>query len=374
MNYDIIVIGAGMAGASVAAHLAPTGRVLVLEQESHPGMHATGRSAALFSTIYGPEPVRALSRASQSTLMSPSPAFSEEPFATPRGVLYIATDEQAPRLRVFQAAPDVAAMTRIVSPEEALALCPIIKPDRLAANVLEPDAADLDVHRLHQAYLRQLRAHGGELLTDHPVGAIKRDGAGWSVSAGGANHTAPILINAAGAWGDQIASLAGVTPLGLRPLRRTVILVDAPDGMDIAKWPMVIDADEDFYFKPDAGRLLITPADESPSPPCDAQPEEWDIAVAVDRVETATSLRVRRVSHRWAGLRTFAPDGVPVAGYDPEAPGFFWLVGQGGYGIQTAPALSQLAASMVLWQSMPASLEGFGIDPAELSPMRFRRT
>lgn len=372
MNYDIIVIGAGMAGASVAAHLAPSGRVLVLEQESHPGMHATGRSAALFSTIYGPEPVRALSRASQATLMTPPATFSEEPFATPRGVLYIATDEQAPRLQAFQAAPDVAAMTRIVSPEEALALCPIINPDRLAANVLEPDAADLDVHRLHQAYLRQLRAHGGELLTDHQVNAIAREGDAWRVTSGGADHVAPILVNAAGAWGDHIAALAGVTQLGLRPLRRTVILVDVPDGMDASRWPMVIDADERFYFKPDAGRLLITPADETPSVPCDAQPDEWDIAVAVDRVETATSLRVRRVSHRWAGLRTFAPDGVPVAGYDRDATGFFWLVGQGGYGIQTAPALSALAASLVQGQPMPRALEGFGIEPRALSPARFR--
>lgn len=372
MDHDIIVIGAGMAGASVAAHLAPGRRVLVLEQEAHPGMHATGRSAALFSTIYGPEPVRALSRASAATLFSPQPEFSDDPFATPRGVLYIATADQAAGLKAFQSAPDVAAMTRVVSPDEALALCPIINPDRLAANLLEPDAADLDVHRLHQAYLRRLRVHGGQLLTDHAVAAITRVGGAWRVTAGGADHSAPILINAAGAWGDQVAGMAGVEALGLRPLRRTVVLLDAPEGMDIAAWPMVIDADEAFYFKPDAGRILLTPADETPSPPCDAQPEEWDIAVAVDRLESATSLRVRRVSHRWAGLRTFAPDGVPVAGYDPSAPGYFWLVGQGGYGIQTAPALSLLAASLVLGESLPASLEGFGIDPDALSPARFR--
>ncbi|HEY3812750.1 MAG TPA: FAD-binding oxidoreductase [Caulobacteraceae bacterium] len=371
-EYDIVVIGAGMAGASVAAHLASDRRVLVLEREGQPGYHSTGRSAALFSAIYGSEPVRALSRASHEFLFAPPSGFAEAPLVRARPAMHIASAEQVERLAKFAALPDVAPVSRTIGRDEALKLCPMLKPENVELAVVELEAADVDVHGLHQAYLRLLRERGGALLTDRDVEALCREGGRWRVTAGGEEFTAPILINAAGAWADKIAEQAGVATIGLQPMRRTAILVEPPPGADIDDWPMVIDGDEQFYFKPDAGLLLLSPADETPMGPCDVQPDEWDVAVAVDRVETATTLKVTRVKHRWAGLRSFVTDRTPVAGFDPDAPGFFWLAGQGGYGIQTAPALSRVAAALALGQPVPADITAHGVNVADLSPARLR--
>jgi D-arginine dehydrogenase len=371
-DFDFAVIGAGIAGASVAAHLAEHGRVAVFEQESQPGRHATGRSAALFSEVYGAEPVRALSRGSRAALNSPAADFSEVPFVKPRGVLHVASEGQLDELRAFADLPDVAPAVSWLSSAEAIALCPILRPDRVAAAVLEPEAADVDVDALHQAYLRRLRARRGQVLTDRRVEALRFDDGAWTFVAGGETFRAPVVINAAGAWADEVARMAGVEPLGIQPLRRTALLVDPPAGAHIAAWPMVIGIDESFYFKPDAGQLLLSPADETAMAACDAQPDEWDIAVAVERVEAVTTLEVRRVKHRWAGLRSFAPDRVPVVGYDPQAPGFFWLAGQGGYGIQTCPALSRTAAALALGEPIPADLADFGVRAGDLAPTRLR--
>ena len=368
--FDVIVIGAGMAGLSAAAVLAERLSVAVIERESQPGYHSTGRSAALFSAIYGGEAVRALSRGSQAFLYEPPAGFAAAPLVRRRGSLYIARADQAAAFEAFASPPDVAAAVHRLEPAETLALCPILRPDHAAFAALEPDSADVDVHGLHQGYLRLLRARGGRLLTDHPVVGLEPMAEGWRVRTGGTSFTAPVVVNAAGAWADEVAELAGARPIGLQPMRRTALLVDPPEGVPVDDWPMVIDVEETFYFKPDAGLLLLSPADETPSPPCDAQPEAWDVAVAVDRVQSATTLAVRRVRHRWAGLRSFVADRTPVAGWDPDAPGFFWLAGQGGYGIQTAPAMARTAAALLQRQALPRDLLEAGVDPRALSPER----
>ncbi len=371
MNHvDIVVIGAGIAGASVAAHLAESRRVVLLEREERAGYHSTGRSAALFTEIYGNPVIRALTRASRTFLFNPPAGFVEGPLTRPRGCLYIATDLQLDALRTFAALPDVAPATRSITVSEAHRLCPILRDGYTAAALLEPDSSDIDVSALHQGYLRLFRRRAGRMVANAPVHALERVTEGWSVRAGEEVFTAPILVNAAGAWADALAELAGHTRLGLIPCRRTAVLVDVPAGMDASGWPFVNDVDEQFYFKPEAGSLFLSPADETPAEPSDAQPDEWDVAAAVDRVEAATTLKITRLKARWAGLRTFAPDRTPVVGFSPEIEGFFWLAGQGGYGIQTSPALSLAAASLILETPLPAELRSLRPHLDELSPAR----
>ena len=288
-------------------------------------------------------------------------------------MLRIGRADQLAAVAAFRAPADIAAAVHPVQlPARALELCPILRPEAVAAALLEPDAADIDVDALHQGFLRRLRQRGGVVLTRRRVERLGRRNGLWLAEAGGERFAAPVVVNAAGAWADIVAALAGLAPLGLTPKRRTALLVEPPAGVDPAPWPAVVDIDETFYFKPDAGLLLLSPADETPSEACDAQPEEWDVAVAVDRVEQATSLRVRAVRHRWAGLRTFLADRTPAAGFDPAADGFFWLAGQGGYGIQTAPALARMAAALVLGEAPAADLLAAGVEPAALSPARLR--
>jgi D-arginine dehydrogenase len=240
--------------------------------------------------------------------------------------------------------------------------------------LLDSDAADIDANGLHQGYLRQLRRHNGKMLTSKRVNVISRENDLWTVEAGGEQFSAPILINAAGAWADEVARMAGLLPIGMQPKRRTAVLVDPPAMADSRAWPLVIDIDEQFYFKPDAGQLLLSPADETDSDPCDAQPEELDIALAVERVMQAADITVRRIRHSWAGLRTFAEDRSPVVGFDPLMPGFFWLSGQGGYGLQTAPAMARVTAALACREAIPDSIAAFGVTEEALSPTRFRRT
>jgi D-arginine dehydrogenase len=368
---DIIVIGAGIAGASVAAHLAETHRVILTEREDRPGYHSTGRSAALFTEIYGNSLIRALTRASRAFLFAPPPAFSESPLTRPRGCLYIATTRQLGSLREFAALPDIAPATRPVSTADARILCPVLREDYLAGALLEPDSSDIDVHALHHGYLRWFRSRNGRVLNSAPVHALERTGGGWTVRAGAESLTARIIVNAAGAWADEIASLAGIARVGLVPFRRTAVLVDPPPGMTVNSWPFVNDIDEQFYFKPEGGSLFLSPADETPAEPGDAQPDEWDVATAVDRVQSATTLQIDRLKARWAGLRTFATDRTPVVGFSHQAEGFFWLAGQGGYGIQTAPALSRAAAALALGLPLPEDLLQAGVRPEEMSPSRF---
>jgi D-arginine dehydrogenase len=372
MNHaDVIVIGAGIAGASVAAHLAETRRVVLLEREERAGYHSTGRSAALFTEIYGNTTIRALTRASRDFLLDPPAGFTEGPLTRPRGCLYIASQSQLEALQRFAALADVAPATRPLEIHEAHALCPILRDGYVAAALLEPDSSDIDVSALHQGYLRLFRRRSGRSVTNAEVASLERGAGDWTVHTAQENFTAPILVNAAGAWADEIAALAGLKRVGLQPRRRTAVLVDAPPGMDVSRWPFVNDVDEQFYFKPEAGALFLSPADETPVEPSDVQPDEWDVAAAVERVEAVTTLRVARLKARWAGLRTFAPDRTPVAGFSDEKPGFFWLAGQGGYGIQTAPALSRAAAALILGSRPPAGLQGLERELPALSPARF---
>ncbi len=368
ISFDIIVIGAGIAGASAAAELARTHRVVMLERESMPGYHSTGRSAALFSEIYGNEVVRELSRASRPFFFAPPTDFPAQSLVKKRGALHIASNAQLPALDAFADNPDVGDAVRRVTQEKALRLCPILKPEAVAAGVLEDAASDVDVHALHDGYVRQFRHAGGTLVTDAGVTALAYRNKAWTATTKAGTFTAPILINAAGAWADQIAKLAGAEPQHIQPKRRTALLIEVPEAKDFDSWPMVIDIDEQFYLKPDAGLLLVSPADETPIDACDVQPEELDIAIAIDRLEQATTLEVKRVRKKWAGLRSFSPKRTPVIGFDPEREGFFWLAGQGGYGIQTAPAISALVAGVIRGDALIASLTGF--DARRVAPER----
>jgi D-arginine dehydrogenase len=367
---DVVVIGAGIAGASAAANLARDRKVLVLEREAFPGMHSTGRSAALFSEIYGSAPVRALSRASRDFLYDPPAGFADGPAVRPRGALHIASTDQLADLEAFAGLPDVAPAVRRLDAAACRAACPILREDYVAAGVLETGSADIDVDALHQGWLRHLRARGGRVVVGAEVVGLSPTPGGWRVETPGLAIEAAVVVNAAGAWADQVADLAGTARIGLQPMRRTALIVDAPEGSNSQSWPMVIDIDEQFYFRPDAGALLLSPGDETPSAPCDAQPEELDIAIAVDRVQTATSLEVRRIRRSWAGLRSFVADRTPVVGFAADAPGFFWLAGQGGYGIQTAPAMGELAAALARGEGVPDALARHGVAAADLAPER----
>jgi len=368
---DVIVVGAGIAGASVAAELAAGSRVLLLERERQPGYHTTGRSAALFTETYGSEVKRALSRASRAFLLQPPAGFASTPLVTPRGTLLAATAMQLAKLR--QVADECAALVgnlEWLTGEEVRSRVPCFTEQQIAAGLLEPDAMDVDVHALHTGYLRQLSARGGRLVNNAEVRALDFTGGAWRVSTSAGEFRAGRIVNAAGAWADDIGKLAGAKPIGLVPKRRTVITFDPPAGADIGRWPAVIDVEEQWYIKPDAGRILASPADETPSLPCDAQADEYDVAVVVDRLSRATTLQVPRIVARWAGLRSFVEDKLLVVGFDPRVPHFFWLAGQGGHGIQTSPAVSRLAAALLDGRPVPADIAELGVDAAMLAPTR----
>ncbi len=370
---DVLVIGAGIAGASAAYELAGSGRVIVLERENQPGYHTTGRSAAVYTQNYGNREIRALTLASQSFFNEFPPGLVENPILSPLGALFVAREDQLAALdaALGETQAPVSSIRRIDC-AEAIEINPSLDPNYVAAAIFEPEARDIDVHALHGGYLKGLRQRGGKVVTNADVTAISRDSGVWTVNTKAGNYSASIVVNAAGAWCDTIAELAGVRPIGLVPKRRTVFIFDPPQGLDISSWPLTIDIDETFYFKPDSGMILASPADETPSPPCDAQPEEIDVAVAIERVQTATNLRVRRVAHKWAGLRSFVADRTPVVGMDEDAEGFFWLAGQGGYGIQTAPAIGCAVAALITTGTLPDDLIANGLRDSDLAPQRLR--
>ncbi|HYG86058.1 MAG TPA: FAD-dependent oxidoreductase [Azospirillum sp.] len=375
---DFLIVGAGMAGASAAYELAAHGRVLLLEREAQPGYHSTGRSAALYTQTYGHAVVRALTVASWDFYANPPAGFTDHPLLTPRGVLLIGRADQEQALQTAFAegrrlTPTVERLDRAGT----LTRAPMLREDYVAGAVWEPDAMDLDVHAIHHGYLRGLKARGGRQVGDAEVRELARHDGLWVARTPAGDFAAPVLVNAAGAWADSLAILAGVRPIGLVPKRRTAVTFDPvfdnpKDAEGLAGWPMVIDVDETFYFKPDAGRLLASPADETPVDPCDVQPEELDVALAVDRVERAARFHIRRLAHRWAGLRSFVADKVPVVGFDGEATDFLWLAGQGGYGIQTAPAMARTAAALATGGGLPSDVAALGVTPADLAPDRLR--
>jgi len=374
-NYDFIVVGCGIAGASAGYALAAHGRVLVLERESQPGYHTTGRSAALFVQTHGPSVIRALARGAKSFFLDPPAGFAEHPLLTPRGMLLIGRADQSALLEqnFTQSSRHVAGVRRL-GVNEACELVPLLKKDYLAGAVLDPEAMDMDVHAIHWGFIRGMRARGGKLATSAGLQNLERDtkngggnGSQWIARTAAGDFAAPVVVNAAGAWCDVVGAMAGAAAVGLVPKRRTAFIFDPPPGADITKWPSVIDVGEEFYFKPDAGKFLGSPADQTPMDPCDAQPDDFDVALAVDRIQRAAQIPVRHISRKWAGLRSF------VVGYDPQLEGFFWLAGQGGYGIETSPSMGRLAASLALRRGVPADLAEQGVTESAVSPARFAR-
>jgi len=358
-RFDFAIVGAGIAGASLAAGLAAHGRVLLLEAEDRPGYHSTGRSAAFWTESYGGPQVQPLTTAS-------GPFLHQHGLLTPRGALTLARESELADLAAFVA--EFRALGVRVDDLDRAALearLPDLRPEWVAG-AFEPDCCDIDVAGLHQRWLAATRQGGAELWTRARLDRASRTGGVWQLSmADGRTAQAAVLINAAGAWADSVAELAGVEPLGIQPYRRTVAQLRLADGPP-ADLPLVLGIDGLFYFKPEAGRLWLSPHDETPSPPCDAAPEELDVALAIDRFEHVVDWPITRIEHRWAGLRSFAPDRLPVYGFDPDEPGFFWFVGQGGFGIQTAPAAADLACALLLGQGPGA------VDPAPYDPGRFR--
>lgn len=371
--FDFIVLGAGMAGVSVADALAGRARVALLEVEPYPGYHATGRSAALFVPSYGSATFTALTRASAAFLSAPPPQFFPHPVLRPRGALYLARADQRERLaQEFQALRAAGGAIELLSVEAARARVPALRPGYAAATSYQSDVADIDVEALFRGFLNRGKAAGVALTVNARVGTPERSQNLWHVPVNGERLCGHVIVNATGAWADQVAAACGAAPLGLRALRRSAAIIDAPPGANVAAWPAVFDIDELFYLKPEAGRLLISPADEEPSAPGDAYADDLAIATAVERIQAALELDVQRVHRTWAGLRTFAPDRDPVIGYDAEVSGFFWCAGQGGYGIQSAPACAQLAAALARHEPIPEAIRAQGVTEAAVRPGRLR--
>ncbi len=372
--YDTLIIGAGIAGASLGYRLAGEHRVLLLERESQPGYHATGRSAAMFMEAYGTPQIQALTRASRAFYEAPPTGFCEHPLLEPRGCLYVASVEQRELLADTYAQNQAnGTEVSLLDRDAALAMVPSLRGDILAGAVHEPGAMDLDVHALHQGFLRGFKAAGGELRCNAELLQARYQDERWQVRlADGSQLQARQLVNAAGAWADQVAEQAGVARIGLQPCRRSAFTFPGPADQDFAAWPAVIGVDESFYFKPDAGQLLGSPANADPVEPQDVVPEELDIALGIYNIEAMTTLAIRRPSHSWAGLRSFVADGDLVIGFDAHMPAFFWLAAQGGYGIQSAAGASRLAADLLLGRPLCPSLTAQGVSPARLSPARFQ--
>ena len=370
--YDFVIVGAGMAGASTAHFLADKGDVLLLEMESQPGYHTTGRSAALFSEAYGNGSIRALTSGGRAFLTDPPDGFSNTPILTPRGAMFIGREDQMAVLdKVYEAGSEHVDTIQRLTAVEVRDRVPVLREDYVAAGVLESDAMDIDVNALHQGFLSGARAKGAQLRPDARVKALERRNNAWLVHAGGCDIVAKVVINAAGAWCDQLAEMAGAERGGLMPKRRTAILFQGPVHIPFCEWPAFIDADEEFYARPESGALMGSPADETPMEPCDVQPEELDIAIAVDRLQRATTLEIKHISRSWAGLRSFVADKTPVVGFDPQIEGFFWLAGQGGYGIQTAPSMGRVSAALAVSDVVPDDLVKVGVRSEDLSPARF---
>lgn len=372
LSPDFIVIGAGIAGASAAYELADHGEVLLLEKESIAGYHTTGRSAALYTEAWEEGIWRHLTLASRSFLESPSPSFSAVPILSPLPVLVIGRSDQRHLVKSLHADAARYVDMQLVDEASARELCPMLKPGYVDVAAWEPDAKSIDVDVLHQGFLRGVRRKGSSVRLSAGVDRIGRTNGGWRVGAGDLEATAPVLVNAAGAWCDVVAEMAEVAPIGLVPKRRTAFTFAAPDWLDPSTTPMVIDVAEQFYFKPEAGQFMGSLAEATPMQPHDVRPEEIDVALAIERINAATTFGIRHVRRTWAGLRSFVADGAPVVGEDPTAPGFYWLAGQGGAGIMTSPTMAQLVAGLATDQAPPARLLDAGIDPSVLSVGRLR--
>ncbi|MFC6335687.1 FAD-dependent oxidoreductase [Pseudomonas sp. CCM 7891] len=369
---DFIIIGGGIAGASAGYWLSRHARVIVLERESVPGYHSTGRSAALYIAAYGTPQVRALTLGSRAFFDYPPADFTEHPLLTPRGEIIVDfTGDPDELQRQYLSAKALVAQTRLLDIGEAMAMMPILRRERVHGAIYDPTVCDIDTDALYQGYLRGIRRNGGVIHTDNDVQKLNRDDQGqWQVRTSQQRFCAPVIINAAGAWADQIGELAGAQKIGLQPKRRSAFVFAPPAGLDIHGWPELAALDGSFYMKPDAGMFLGSPANADPVEPHDVQPEELDIAMGIYQITEATTLTIRRPTRTWAGLRSFVSDGDLVCGFDPQVEGLFWIAAQGGYGIQTSPAMGQASAALVRGEPLPKALAECGLTEAMLSPCR----
>ncbi|MES2338068.1 MAG: FAD-binding oxidoreductase [Pseudomonadota bacterium] len=371
---EVIVIGGGIAGMSAAARIARHADTIVLERESALGYHASGRSATFSHFGIGNDAVRGMTAASGAFFSDPPPDYGDGPLWRAKPALFIADRASLPALEVLHTEMRrfTDTVTRI-GPDEMLGIVPVLRTgdDAIAAGLLDTGGRKLDADALLQANARAFRRSGGRIAFDADVTAVTRAGDRWHVDTAHAAFSARIVVNAAGAWADEIAGMARVRPLGLTPMRRTIIGFAPPAGVDVSGWPFLKTVrDDGFYMLPDAGLLLASPMDATPHPPCDVQPDDHDVALAAWRVEQATTLTVGHIRTRWAGLRSFVADGVPTAGYAPDAPGFFWLAGQGGYGLQTSPAMASAVEALMFDLPWPEQLTACGVVAEQIRPDR----
>ena len=368
---DFVVIGGGIAGASVAYELTSHGRVILLEAEGSCGYHSTGRSAAVMSENYGPPLWSRLVSATRPFLENPPADFTPLPLLTDRGALFLALHSELEALGT-QANELVRRGARIerMSAEEATRFCPVVDASKFHSAIFEPDCKDIDTDGLMTGYLRAIRRSGGEVRTNARVTAINRASASWHLETEGGHLECGVVVNAAGGWVQQVAEMAGFGYRNVVPFRRTAVTFDPPEGSDVRSWPMTFDIAETFYFKPEAGRIMVSPVDMEPTEPNDVQADELETAIAIDRIHSFTTMTVAAVNHKWAGLRTFAPDHEPVIGADAEDKEFIWLAGQGGNGVMACAAAARLAAAFAAGEDVPADIADLGIKQTDVSPAR----
>ncbi|MFF7710989.1 FAD-dependent oxidoreductase [Pseudomonas sp. NPDC007930] len=370
-TYDFVVIGGGIGGVAAAYELSQHGRVCLLERENVLAYHTTGRSAAISMESYGNRHIRALTCASRAFFEQPPAGLSEVPLCSPRGALIVATAEREAQLRQrFAVVAEQVPSARLLDRQQVLACAPYLAAQRWAAGIHEPSAFDLDVHAIHATFLAGLRRNGGEVRRNQELLAGRRSAGSWQLTTSEGALRAAVVVNAAGSWADECARRCDVPGIGMQALRRTVLSVDP--GCDVQHTPYLGTLDEDIFIKPEGGRLIVSPCDETPSAPCDAAPEELDLAITMERLEQATALRPTRILNRWAGLRNFVADRTPVLGSDPQAEGFIWFAALGGYGIQTAPAAARLCSAAARGAQVPGDLQLTGLQLATFSPQRCR--
>ena len=367
-EFDFIVVGAGIAGASVAAHLAAKARVVVLEMEDRPGYHTTGRSASSYEPNYGPEPVQILTRLAGPFLFNPPKEFADGDLYHRRGSMFLEGPGQEEATEIYLR---TAKGIRVLNSAEIVKMHPAIRPDYAKRAFYDEVTGDLDVDLLHRGYLRLFKQHGGELQVNAGVDEFTHLGGTWQAITKAGSFSAPVLINAAGAWGDVVAAKAGVAPIGITPKRRSIGVIPMNGYADFMAWPFVCDIGETWYAKPQSGKLIVSSADQTPVEPHDAYADDEAVATGIANMMEATTIEVARIEHKWGGLRTFSKDKVPVAGFDVEKAGFFWLVGQGGYGIQSSPTLSRLAASLALREALPDDIADSEFQLETILPNRF---
>ena len=370
-NFDAIVIGGGIAGASIGYELSSDRSVCMLEMEDALAFHTTGRSAATFLEALGTDQIRGLTTGSRAFLENPPEMIESAPLSPLPLLMYAKHGRSAAIKDFYEAVNRWVPNSSLLDASQVISYCPVMREDHVESGFYDPNAMELDVQAIHQGYVRGFRTNGGEIKRSEKVISLSREAGIWKIGTSAGNtYNAPIVINAAGAWGDEVAKLAGVTQCGLVPKVRTIFMVNSPSGEETKDLPIVGDIDGAYYFKPEGNQFLVSPMDQTPSAPCDASPDELEIARALDELNEATTINAKSVNSTWGGLRTFVADENPVIGFDPEAEGFFWMVGQGGYGIQTSPAVARLSAALVRQQGVPEDLISRGVQASALAPGR----